>query len=147
MNKKMSGVVLAAALACASMAHAAPTSLSTGVAPWLVNGNPAVVLGAIPAGWADGPGDGQWVGTTSLDGAAAAPGTYTFSLNVGALVGSAGTFFLDFAADDTVQWSITNGSLSGATNCLGPGSCSNSLSSLTGTFAANSVLTATVLNT
>lgn len=144
--KKLSGLVLAAGLACLSGAHAAPLSLSTGLAPWLVNGNPGVVLNPVPGTWVDGLGNGQWIGTTSQDGTGAEPGQYTFTLNIGALAGSDGLFSMAYAADDAVAWSITNGSLGGTTACVGPVTCAESLSGLTGTFSANSVLTATVLN-
>ncbi len=56
---------------------------------------------------------------------------------------------LQYAADNAVAWSITNGSLTGTTDC-GAGSpnatCYTSTNTLGVTFAADSVLTATVEN-
>lgn len=124
-------------------------SISSGVAPWLVNGNPASVISPLAGGWVGNVADGQWMGTTSNDGTGAPAGSYTFSLNIGALIGAAGTLSLQYASDNAVAFSITNGSLSGATQC-GAGDpqavCSTATLSLSGVFAANSTLTATVLN-
>ncbi len=131
-------------------------SVSTGVAPWLVNGNPTVnETGTLLNTWVPALGDGLWVGTRSTDGNfilptdGAAGGTYTFSLNVGALYGTAGNFSLQYAADNAVSWSVNDGTLSGDTQC-GNGDpladCYSALRTLAGTFSANSVLTATVVN-
>lgn len=127
--------------------------ISTNVASWLVNGNPTVAISPIAAPfWISNFGGGSWVGTTSNDGNLAgstAAGTYTYTLNIGAVIGTAGTLSLQYAADNTVAWSISNGSLSGDTLCSSP-DCFTSVGgaprSLTGTFAANSILTATVNN-
>ena len=125
-------------------------SISTNVAPWLVNGNPTTAISplAVPF-WINNFGDGSWVGTSAGDGISNAAGTYTYTLNIGSYIGTAGTLSLQYAADNSVSWGITNGSLSGATSCAGP-DCFSTVGgaprSLTGTFAADSVLTATVVN-
>ena len=144
-------------LALAIPGSAATISISTGVAPWLVNGNPAVNLSVIPVGiWINNFGDGRWVGATASDGnpsVGAAPGAYTFTFNIGAFFGGPGNLALQYAADNSVAWSISSGSLSGATNCGSGnplGDCFTSAGgaprTLSGTFASTSILTATVVN-
>jgi hypothetical protein len=140
-------------LALTIPASAATISISTGVAPWLVNGNPAVNLSVLATPvWINNFGDGRWVGSTANDGnpsTGAAPGTYIFTLNLGTFFGGPGSLSLQYAADNSVNWTITNGSLSGNTSC-GSGDCFLSSGgaprSLSGIFASDSVLTATVLN-
>lgn len=127
--------------------------ISTNVAPWMVNGNPTVEISPIAAPfWIANFGGGAWVGTTAGDGnliGSTAPGTYTYTLNVGALIGTSGFLSLQYAADNTVAWTISNGSLSGDILCSSP-DCFTSVGgaprTVTGTFAADSVLTATVVN-
>jgi hypothetical protein len=152
MNFRSFALVLASALAASTLSA---STISTGtVAPWLVNGNPAVVETSIAAPfWINNFGDGRWVGTDANAGgltSTAAAGTYTYTLNLGAYIGSNGSFSLQYAADNAVLWSITNGSLAGSANCAGP-DCFSSVGgaprSLTGTFAADSVLTAQLTNT
>lgn len=144
-------------LALAVPASAAPVSISTGVAPWQVNGNPAVAEDApLPSTWLPGFGDGVWIGTSAADSNAIAGGTYVFTLNIGAFVGAAGTFSLDYAGDNSVEWTITNGTLAGTSSCpieycfmspsFAPANITPAPRSLTGTFAASSVLTATIVN-
>lgn len=136
-------------------------TLSTGVAPWSVNGNPAVVetgtLPLFPGGWVFPFSDGRWVGTSATDGNFALPSdgalangaSYAFSLGLGALVPAGGTFSLQYAADNAVSWAITGGAIAGTTAC-GTGDinadCFSTLRSLSGSFTAGSTLTATVLN-
>jgi hypothetical protein len=143
----------------ASSAFAATISSGASGVNWMVNSNPAVVeTGTLPTafGWVANFSDGQWIGTAATDGNFGGPGlgalagqSYTFTLNLSAILAS-GTFSLQYAADNSVVWSITNGTLSGATSCdSGNGNsiaCFGSLRSLTGSFGAGSVLTATVLN-
>lgn len=121
-------------------------SISTTVAPWEVNDNPVVAISplAVPF-WVNNFGDGGWVGTTAGDGTTNAAGTYIYTLDIGTYIGAAGTLSLQYAADNSVSWGITNGTLSGATSCAGP-DCFSTVAALTGTFAADSVLTATVVN-
>lgn len=145
-----------------ALAHSAfGATLSTGAASWSVNGNPAVVetgvLPTFPGGWVQNFSDGRWVGTTAsdgnfglpTDGALANGAIYTFSLNLGAVVPAGGSFSLQYAADNAVTWSITNGSLAGDTTC-GSGNinadCFSSLRTLTGTFSSTSTLFASVVN-
>ena len=143
------------AAAFASNLAAAPLPISTGsAAPWLVNGNPVVLQSPLAVSfWIGSCSDGKWVGTTSSDGnlaGGASPGTYTFSMNIGAYFGAAGVLSLQYAADNNVNWSITNGSLAGSTSCVTENCFSavgGSPRSLTGSFSANSTLTATVVNT
>jgi hypothetical protein len=143
-------------LAMFAVCEASADSISTGVAGWLVNGNPVVIENPIASPyWINNFGDGKWVGTTATDGSlssGANPGTYTFSLNLGPL-GGIGTFDLQYAADNIVSWSISNGSLLGTTTCVGNpdltdcfGSAAGAPRSLSGTFNVNSILTATVTN-
>lgn len=132
--------------AASALSIQAPTdSINTGVADWQVNGNNASQLSDIPGPWLSGPTGVSWIGIETID---ASGGTYTFSLALG---GTGGTFSLNYAADNTVQWSITNGSLMGTMSCLGnPDNCFGSGAgaprSLTGMFSAHSILTATVVN-
>jgi hypothetical protein len=145
-----------AALA-ASLCSAQAITISTGtIAPWLVNGNPVVVetSPATPI-WVSNFGDGRWVGTTAADGnisGGAAPGTYVFTLNIGAFLGSAGTFSLQYAADNNITWTISGGgSLAGTTSCVNAATDCFTASggaprSLTGLSSATSILTATVVN-
>jgi hypothetical protein len=134
-------------------------TISTGTAaPWLVNGNPVAVETVLSTPiWINNFGDGRWVGTTVNDGNPSigiAPGTYTFTLAIGSYLGGAGTFSLQYAADNSVQWTLSGGTLGGSTQCdsvLNPSSdCFQNVSgaprTLTGTFGAGSVLTATVVN-
>lgn len=134
-------------------------TISTGTAaPWLVNGNPVAIETVLSTPiWINNFGDGRWVGTTASDGnpvIGIAPGTYTFTLAIGAYVGAAGTFSLQYAADNSVLWSISGGTLSGSSQCdtvLNPQSdCFQNVSgaprTLTGSFGAGSILTATVVN-
>jgi hypothetical protein len=138
-------------LALAAFAWAAP--ISTGVAPWEVNGNPVVIENpiAIPY-WISNFGDGSWVGTTADDGSlsgGALPGTYTFTLAIGSLIGAPGTFSLQYAADNNIRWTITNGALGGTTNCAATdcfSSAGGAPRSLSGSFDISSILTATVVN-
>jgi hypothetical protein len=144
------------AFATVGAATAAPISISSGVANWLVNGNPAVVETTIAApAWINNFGDGKWVGVTANSGSFSggeAPGAYVFTLNLGPL--GSGTFSLDYAADNSISWTISNGSLSGSTTCTSGspdtsncfGASNSAPRSLTGTFSTSSVLTATVLN-
>lgn len=146
MNIKQLVIIAAAAVGLV----AAPISVSTGVAPWQVNSNPVVTLGTIPGVWVAPFGDASWVATTATDGTTgAAAGTYTFSLNLGAWVGTAGSLSLDYSTDNGVLWSITNGSLSGTTSCdsgNASATCFTGINTMNVTFAADSVLTATVVN-
>ena len=141
--KKLYGFVWVLGFAFAPIAQA-DVSLSTGVAPWLVDGNPTAV---VPdwASWIASPGDSSWVSTTSANNGSAPIGNYVFTLNLGALVGSSGAFTMTYSADNDVAWSITNGSLSGATQCS-IFTCFQNLYAMSGTFSSNSVLTATVFN-
>lgn len=144
----------------ASSAFGATISTGASGVNWLVNSNPAVVetgvLPTFPGGWVANFSDGRWIGTAATDGnyasgtdGALAGATYTFTLNLSSILAS-GVFSLQYAADNAVQWSISNGTLSGATSCdAGNGNsgvCFNSLRTLSGTFGAGSVLTATVVN-
>lgn len=146
----LTAAVQLAAVAAPALASG---SVSTGVAPWLVNGNPAVVLGTLATPfWINNFGDGSWVGTTSLDGnlaGGASPGSYVFTLALGSFVGDAGTFNLQYAADNSISWSISNGTLGGDVTC-GPADCFTAAGgaprSLNGNFAADSILTASVIN-
>jgi hypothetical protein len=144
------------ALLAVSATTAAPISISSGVASWQVNGNPAIVETTIatPA-WINNFGDGKWVGVTANSGSftgGEAPGTYVFTFNLGSL--GNGTFNIDYAADNSVTWTITGGTLSGATTCTSGnpdtsncfGASNSAPRSLTGTFSTSSVLTATILN-
>ncbi len=111
------------AAAFASNLAAAPLTISTGTAaPWLVNGNPVVLESPIATPfWINNFSDGKWVGTNSSDGNLAGgpnPGTYTFTMNIGAYFGAAGVLSLQYAADNNVTWSISNGSLAGSTSCV-----------------------------
>lgn len=138
---------------------ASAASISTGVAGWLVNGIPVAVETtlAVPS-WINNFGDGKWVGTTANDGSfsvGANPGTYTFTLLMAAYAGGpSGAFSLQYAADNTVAWTISGGgSLSGATACSGDptttdcfGSTAGAPRTLSGLYAATSLLTATVVN-
>ena len=150
--------LLAAALLATSV-FGAPMTISTGTAaPWLVNGNPVVVETTIPTGiWIANFGDGSWVGPTASAGDPSiglAPGTYTYTLNIGAYFGGSGVFSLQYATDNSVAWTLSAGSLGGMTSCdsvLSPDSnCFQSSAgaplTLTGNFASNSILTATVVN-
>ncbi len=150
--------LLAAALLATSV-FGAPMTISTGTAAlWLVNGNPVVVETTIPTGiWIANFGGGSWVGPTASAGDPAtgfAPGTYTYTLNIGAYFGGAGSFSLQYATDNSVAWTLSAGSLGGTTSCnsvLNPDSnCFQSSAgaprTLTGNFASNSILTATVVN-
>ncbi len=148
--------ILFATLTSFAVAQASASSISTGVASWLVNGNSVVVESPIASpNWINNFGDGQWVGVTASSGSFAggeAPGTYTFTLDMSSL-GGAGTFNLEYAADNTIQWSITSGTVAGMTSCLGNPDVANCFGAgngaprmLNGTFSANSILTATVVN-
>jgi hypothetical protein len=157
MNIK-SALFALSALAFSISASAAPVTISTGTAaPWLVNGNPVVLETPIATPyWINNFGDGLWVGTTSNDGnlaSGAAPGTYTFTLNLGAYIGSAGSFSIQYAADNTINWSISSGSLLGTASCTGNpsttdcfGSAAGAPRSMSGLFGTSSILTATVVN-
>lgn len=146
---------VAAALATSLIASSTmAATLSTGVAPWQVNGNPVATLSPIPVPiWVNNYGDGVWVGSTSNDGnlagQGASSGAYLFTLDLGQYAAGGGTFNLTYAADNSVTWSITNGSVSGATicsllDCFSPSA--GAVRSLSGSFASNSVLTASVFN-
>lgn len=151
-----SPLALLGLVALATSAFAAPITISTGPAPWLVNGNPVVAETNIPGVWINNFGDGVWVGTTVGDAATgAAPGSYTFTLNIFARTGGVGpgSFSLQYAADNAVTWSISNGTLAGTTSCTAgtPNSdcfqaAGGAPRSLTGTYGAGSILTATVVN-
>ena len=153
--KSLLGFVLLAA-----SAFAIPITISTGTAaPWLVNGNPVVVETtiAIPI-WINNFGDGRWVGTNANDGnpsIGALPGTYTFTMALSIYAGGAGTgvFSFQYAADNAVTWTISNGTLAGTTSCTvatPESDCFQAASgaprSLTGTYGAGAILTATVVN-
>lgn len=161
--KTKSTILAALALAMAPAVFADPTSISTGVAPWVVNSNPVFAvdltqLQLLPTSWIPNFGDGQWVGSSTTSGNylntgdGAAPGNYVYTLAIGALMGGSGTFSLKYASDDTVGWSINMGSFtsgSASTSCSVLGTCWSSPSApftLTGTFSATSVLIATVVN-
>ncbi len=150
--------LLATALLATSV-FAAPITISTGTAaPWLVNGNPTLSLTTIPTGiWINNFGDGVWIGPNSTSGNPAigeAPGTFVYQLGLGSYFGGTGAFSLQYAADNSITWSISNGSLGGTTSCdavLSPNSDCFQASggaprTLTGIFAANSILTATIVN-
>ena len=142
---KIKQIVILVAAAAGLMAG--PVSVSTGVAPWQVNSNPVLTLVATPGAWVSPVGDGLWVGEGAFPGHSS--GTYTFTLNVGSYFGTSGSLSLQYAADNAVAWSITNGSLTGTTECGGGdvhATCFTSMNTMGVTFATNSVLTATVLN-
>lgn len=157
MNRKVLFLVAAIGQIAATAAVAGPvgvgTSLSTGVAAWTVNGNPVAVLSPIATPfWISNFGDGRWVGATSNDGnvvSGANSGSYVFSLNFSGFTSGPGTFDLQYSADNSVSWSITHGTLSGATVC-GLADCFSAIAgaprSISGSFAANSILTASVTN-
>jgi PEP-CTERM motif len=139
-------------VALASSAFAAPINTGTGGAPWLVNGNPAVVETSIASPFWIGA-VGQWIGAGANDGnisSTAAAGTYVYTLNLSALVPGGGSLSLQYAGDNNVVWTITGGTLSGATSCT-TNDCFSSNNgaprSISGTFGAASILTATVTNT
>ena len=120
-----------------------------GPAAWLVNGNPAVVENPRPANWVPNTGGGSWVGTSSTDGDPAignVPGVFVYTLAIGALYGGSGVFNLNYAADNSVAWSITSGTLTGGTATCS-GNCFGSFNALSGTLSATSILIATVVNT
>jgi hypothetical protein len=160
----MKKITLAAlTLALAPALFADPTSISTGVAPWAVNGNPVFAvdltqLQLLSTTWIPNFGDGVWIGPSTTSGNylntgdGAAPGSYVYTLAIGALMGGSGTFSLKYASDDTVGWSINMGSFTSgvaSTTCTTFGTCWSSPTApitLTGTFSAMSVLTATVVN-
>jgi hypothetical protein len=109
---------------------------------------------AAPA-WIPNFGDGSWIGVTANSGSFSggeAPGTYVFQLNLGSF--GNGTFNIDYAADNSVTWTITGGTLSGATTCTSGnpdtsncfGASNSAPRSLVGTFGTSSVLTATISN-
>lgn len=125
----------------------------TGGAPWTVQsayGNVLMVIGSPNAAWATATAalaPAQWVGVNSAG--AGGPGTYTYQLSLGSLFGGSGNFSLRYSADNAVGWSITNGTLSGTTQCQpgnADGNCFTGVHAMSGTFAATSVLTATVTN-
>lgn len=113
------------------MAFAAPVQLGTGVASWTVSGpisGPAQLLSTLPGPYIPNhttAPQGFWVGPTTTAGSDAPDGTYTYTLNIGALLAASnpgfsnGSFSLNYASDDRVQWSISGGSLTSATNCTG----------------------------
>ena len=137
-----------------SMTFAAPVQIGTGVASWLVNSSPVVAENPRPGSYIANNANGVWVGPSASSGTNANAGLYTYTLNIGSLVGGSGTFSLNYAADDRVTWSITGGTLSGATTCTGVannGDCYSAAGgaprSLTGTFTGlSSILTAMVTN-
>jgi hypothetical protein len=136
----------------ATSAFAVSINTGTGGAAWLVNGNPAVVETSIASPFWIGA-VGQWIGASANDGAlnsTAAAGTYTYTLNLGALVPAGGNLILQYAGDNNVVWTITGGTLAGATSCV-TNDCFSSNNgaprSLSGTFSSTSILTATVTNT
>jgi hypothetical protein len=144
---------LAAALAIASPVWALPihTAAGSGWEVAFANGASAPVFAEtpIPGTWILLPG-AVWVGATVNDGSTflgglAAPGVYVYTLKIGALFQSGGSFSLQYAADNTVAWSVSNGSLAGQTSCQQL-DCFSTARSLSGNFSANSVLTATVVN-
>lgn len=150
---------LLAASLLATAVFAAPMTISTGTAAlWTVNGNPVAVENPIPTPtWIGNFGDGRWVGTSVSDATipgGAAPGTYIYRLNIGTYLGGTGSFGLQYAADNSVTWTITTGTLAGTTSCdatVNPvGDCfgagAGAPRSLTGTYSLSSVLTATVVN-
>ncbi len=159
-------MILKSLLAAALLASSAfGITISTGNTvgpnvPWMVNSNPVALLGVLATPiWIGNFGDGRWVGTTVNDGNPAigiAPGTYVFSLNLSTWVGGSGsgTFDLQYAADNSVIWTISNGSLGGTTQCdAGATPLSDCFQAtagaprmLNGTFGVGSVLTATVVN-
>jgi hypothetical protein len=126
-------------------------TISTGAQSWLVNSSPAAIT-TTQSNYFAPFGDGNWIGVTPSG--FAPPGTYVFTLEIGTLIATSGTFSLSYGADNSVTWTITNGSLSGTLSCLNPsGDCSGPgasptlvPASLSGTFNANSILTATVVN-
>ena len=119
-------------------------SIDTTDAPWLVNISPVVAITPIPGAWVS---SAKWVGTSAADGSTGvAPGDYVFTLAIGGYANGPGTFALNYSGDNNVVWSIDGGgTLSGATSCTS-GTCFTSLFVLSGTYGANSVLTATVTN-
>lgn len=138
-----------AALALASAAQAA-VILDTGVgnAPWTTQ----VDLSPIPGGWYSPTAPSKWVGQTATDGdpnVGAAPGVYVYTLALGTYGTGPGTFSLTYVVDDSIVWSISDGgTLAGADTC-GPNCWSSIFGApytLTGTYSATSVLTATVTN-
>jgi hypothetical protein len=144
-----SSAFLAALLGVALSAPAAAVSLSTGTAPWQVNSNPAVVETSIPGLWITPFGDGFWIGSAATDSLTGLVGTSSFTLSIGAIAGSSGNFTLQYAADNDVTWSISSGTLGGATSCLNDTCFYGGIGApytLTGSFSTTSVLTATVLN-
>ena len=150
--------LLAAALLATSV-FGAPITISTGsAAVWLVNGNATFVETPLPTGiWIPNFGDGSWIGPDASAGnpaIGAAPGTYTYTLSLGAYFGGAGSFSLQYAADNSVARSLTSGSLGGTTSCDAVlsslsecfGSSTGAPRTLTGDFTLNSILTATIFN-
>jgi len=148
-NKTRKIALLLCALAGASDSSAA--TIGTGSAPWQVNGSPAVATTTqfnyfVPFGGA------TWIGVNA--NGSVVPGIYTFTLDIGTLIGGPGVFNLSYGADNSVGWSITNGSLAGTLSCLnpggdcfGPGATPTTVPALlSGTFSGASVLTATVIN-
>jgi hypothetical protein len=132
-------------------------TISTGAQPgWQVNSSAVVIESTIPTGiWIANFGDGVWVGPTAtaggiLEGQGAPAGVYTYTLNIGALLGTSGNFTLQYAADNGVTWTINNGgTISGATVCASPDcfrASNGAPRSVSGTLTATSVLTATVTN-
>jgi hypothetical protein len=126
--------------------------IHSGTVPWRVTyenepEGAAYVETVNPSLWVQVPG-AKWIGSTPQDGdftsPVAAPGTYVYSLNIGSMMSSGGVLSLSYAADDTISWTITNGSLSGDVVCSA--NCFSSIRTLNGSFSANSVLRATVQN-
>lgn len=140
-----------AALAMATTAQA-NVILDTGVgnAPWTTQ----VDLTSIPTGiWINATAPAKWVGKTANDGnisSGAAPGPYTFTLPIGTYASGPGTFSLNYAADNAISWSIDDGGTLSGPGCAGP-DCftisSGAPFALTGTYGANSILTASITNT
>jgi len=142
-----------AALAIASSASAAVMPLDTGVAPWLYNGLPVAIepTATIPSAWMTPTGSSSWVGTTVTDATKGVPpGTYIFTLDLSSYAGAPGSFSLSYATDNSVAWTISNGSLGGATTCTNAGDCFQTSGgaprALTGTYGVGAILTATVVN-
>ncbi len=143
MNKRL---ILSGLFATALASSAWGATIDSGVAPWLYNGDPAsVITFPLPVGsWVGATPPAAWIGPTT---ATVQPGgTYVFTLALGNLLGEAGSFSLQYSVDDFVTWTISNGTLGGFTTCGNGDDCYFQLHTLTGTFAADSILTATIVN-
>ena len=138
-------IAISALILSAAAASASGAVINSGVAPWQIEGGPASVITnpLPPSTWAAAP-PAAWIGFDSETSQSS--GEYVFSIAIGAYLGSGGSFAFNFAADNTIQWSITNGTLDGDVTCTNGGDCYSRLRYLTGTFSADSILTATIIN-